>query len=83
MTRTTSVNLRIQPATKERLERLAHAMRRPKSYLVEAAIEQYLELNEWQLKEIEQGLKEIEAGQITPHAEVLAQWEAKGGDPVD
>lgn len=83
MTRTTSVNLRIQPATKERLERLAHAMRRPKSYLVEAAIEQYLELNEWQLKEIEQGLKEIEAGQVTPHTEVLAQWEAKGGDPVD
>lgn len=83
MTRTTSVNLRIQPATKERLERLAHAMRRPKSYLVEAAIEQYLELNEWQLKEIEQGLKEIKAGQVTPHTEVLAQWEAKGGDPVD
>lgn len=83
MTRTSSVSLRIQPATKERLDRLARAMRRPKSDLVEAAIEQYLDLNEWQLKEIEQGLQEIKEGRVTPHAEVLAHWEAKSGDPVD
>jgi RHH-type transcriptional regulator, rel operon repressor / antitoxin RelB len=74
MQRGTSVNLRIQPATKERLERLARATKRSKSYLVEAAIENYLDLNEWQMKEIEKGLKEVEEGQLTPHDEVLAHW---------
>jgi RHH-type rel operon transcriptional repressor/antitoxin RelB len=83
MIRTTSVNLRIQPTTKERLEHLARATKRSKSYLVEAAIENYLDLNEWQMKEIEQGLKEAEEGRLTPHADVLAHWEAKVANSVD
>jgi predicted transcriptional regulator len=83
MLRETSVNLRIQPATKERLERLARATKRSKSYLVETAIENYLDLNEWQMKEIEKGLKEVEEDKLTPHDDVLAHWEAKVADPVD
>ena len=83
MIRTTSVNLRILPTTKERLERLARATKRSKSYLVEAAIENYLDLNEWQMKEIENGVKEIDENRLTPHGDVLAYWEAKIADSVD
>lgn len=79
----TSVNLRIQPATKDRLERLARVTRRSKSYLVEAAIEQYLDQNEWQLREIEEGLKEIEEGRVVSHEELLKRWEAKSADQLD
>jgi RHH-type transcriptional regulator, rel operon repressor / antitoxin RelB len=83
MLRGTSVSLRIQPATKERLERLARATNRSKAYLVEVAIENYLDLNEWQMKEIEKGLKEAGEGQLTPHEDILAHWEAKVADSLD
>jgi len=83
MTKATSVNLRIQPTTEERLERLARATNRSKSYLVEAAIENYLALNEWQMKEIEQGFKEVEESRLTPHEDVLAHWEARVANTLD
>lgn len=37
----------------------------------------YLDANEWQIAEINRGLTEIRDGQVTPHAEVRARWEAK------
>jgi predicted transcriptional regulator len=83
MIRTTSVNLRIQPTTKERLEKLARTTKRSKSFLVETAIENYLDLNEWQMKEIEKGLEEIEEGRLTSHEDVLAHWETKVANSVD
>jgi predicted transcriptional regulator len=50
---------------------------------VEAAIENYLDLNEWQMKEIGKGFKEIEDGNLTPHEDILAYWEAKVADSLD
>jgi predicted transcriptional regulator len=44
---------------------------------MEEAINHYLNLNEWQVESILEGLKEIEAGHTTPHETVLAKWEAK------
>ncbi len=79
MIRTTSVNLRIQPTTKERLERLALVTKRSKSFIVEAAIENYLDLNEWQIKGIIEAVKEADSpnAEWTNHADVKAKWEAK------
>ena len=77
--RTTSVNLRIQPTTKERLERLALATKRSKSFIVETAIENYLDLNEWQIKGIIEAVKEADSpgAEWTNHEDVKAKWEAK------
>jgi len=77
--RTTSVNLRIQPTTKERLERLALATKRSKSFIVETAIENYLDLNEWQIKGIIEAVKEADSpdAEWTDHEDVKAKWEAK------
>lgn len=36
--------------------------------------------DELQKKSILEGLKEIKAGQTTPHETVLAKWEAKAGE---
>ena len=79
MMRTTSVNLRIQPTTKERLERLALATKRSKSFIVETAIENYLDLNEWQIKGIIEAVKEADSpnAEWTNHEDVKAKWEAK------
>jgi RHH-type transcriptional regulator, rel operon repressor / antitoxin RelB len=56
--------------TKTRLEKLAKAMERTKSYLAAEAIRTYVELNEWQIAEIKTALKEANAGDFATAEEV-------------
>ena len=79
MLKAASVTVRVKPTTKTRLEALAHATRRSKSYVIEEALEQYLDLNEWQIDGIAQALNEADRPDavFVDHDEVLAKWEAK------
>lgn len=72
-----TISFRLPAGTKQRIEHLAQATRRSKTFVIEEAITNYLNLNEWQVESILEGMKEIRAGQTTPHATVLAKWEAK------
>ena len=79
MIKTASVNLRVKPATKKRLEALAHATRRTKSFIAEEALEAYHSVNEWQLKGILDAVNEADSSdaEFADHADVKAKWEAK------
>ena len=81
MEKTASVNLRVKPATKKRLEALAHATRRTKSFIAEEALDAYLSVHEWQLKGILDAVSEADSpnAEFTDHDEVKARWEAKRG----
>lgn len=79
----TTITVRLDPEVQRRLERLARATARTKSYLVSDAIEEYLSLNEWQVAAIQKGIEQADAGRLTPHEEVRKRWEARLGDPVD
>jgi predicted transcriptional regulator len=72
-----TVSLRLPEGTKKRIELLAKATRRTKTFVMEEAINTYLSLNEWQIKGILEGLEEVKAGETTPHESVLAKWEAR------
>ena len=47
----TTMTLRLEDDIKKRLETLASATRRSKSYLAAEAVRDYVELNEWQIQE--------------------------------
>jgi predicted transcriptional regulator len=72
-----TISFRLPAGMKQRIELLAAATRRSKTFVIEEAITHYLELNEWQIKSILEGLNEVERGQTTSHETVLAKWEAK------
>jgi predicted transcriptional regulator len=76
------LNLRIEPATRERLDRLAHAMHRPRSHFVEEALTAYLDVNEWQVGETREALVEADTPEAEwiEHEDVKARWLAKLGD---
>jgi predicted transcriptional regulator len=82
MPRTASLNVRIEPHVKERLERLADSLDRTKSYLAERAIEAYLEANEWQIQAIREALKEADSDQAewVDHDDLKTKWAAKRAD---
>ena len=79
MLKVASVTVRVKPATKKRLDLLAQATRRSKSYVIEEALEQYLDINEWQIDGITKALAEADRPDavLVDHDEVLANWEAK------
>ncbi|MDQ7827231.1 MAG: ribbon-helix-helix protein, CopG family [Candidatus Eremiobacteraeota bacterium] len=77
------MTVRVDPKVKKRLEKLARATARTKSFLVADAIEEYLRINEWHIEAIEKGILQAENGSLTPHEEVRKKWEAKLADPMD
>ena len=86
MTMTTKreqVSFKLETNTKRRLEALAAATRRTKTFVLEEAINHYLDLNEWQIKSIEEGLEDARAGRIITHETLLAKWERRVEDSLD
>jgi predicted transcriptional regulator len=49
---------------------VAEAMDRPKSWVLERAIEDYVALQEWQVADIKQALKEADAGDFASDRDV-------------
>lgn len=69
---TTTLTLRVPSEIKEQLDKLANATHRSKSYLAGEAIRQYLDLESWQIGEIQQALKEADANDFASNDEVDA-----------
>ena len=68
-TDTTIVTARIDAALKAKLEALARSTRRSKSFLAAEAIAAYVELNEWQIAEIQAGIDELDRGEVLSEKE--------------
>jgi predicted transcriptional regulator len=79
MLKTASLTVRVKPDTRTRLDNLARITRRSKAFVIEDALEQYLDVNEWQIKGIQEALHEADsAGAVfVDHDDVMATWEAK------
>jgi RHH-type transcriptional regulator, rel operon repressor / antitoxin RelB len=78
----TTMTLRIEDDVKERLDKLADATQRSKSFLAAEAIREYVENNEWQIREIKTAIKEANAGDFASDADVAAlakKWKINAG----
>ena len=75
----TTMTVRLEDDIKERLERLAESTKRSKSFLAAEAIREFVEINEWQIREIRAALKEADSGDFASDREVdaiAAKWKA-------
>ena len=77
---TTTVSVRLDVDTKQRLEALAKSMKRSKSFLAAEAIAAYVETEAWQLGEIREGIKDLDEGRVEDHAKV-SRWLSSWGKP--
>ncbi len=64
------LTLRINTDIKDKLDKLALATHRSKSFLAAEAINRYLEIEAWQISEIELALVEADAGDFASDAQV-------------
>jgi predicted transcriptional regulator len=69
---TTTLTLRVSAEMKERLDKLAEATHRSRSWLAGEALRQYIDLESWQVGEIRQALEEADANDFASDAELDA-----------
>ena len=71
------VSFRFHKNLKRKLARLSKATGRSQTFLAEEAIEQYCDLQSWQVKAINKGLKAADDGRFVPHEKIKKKWEQK------
>lgn len=74
----TTMTIRLEPELKERLDQLANATQRSKSYLAVEALRDFIELNEWQVREIKEAIKEADGGDFATEkalAKTRKRWD--------
>lgn len=64
------MTLRLEPELRKRLDGLAKAQRRSRSFIAAEAIRQYITVNEWQIEEIRKGMAEADRGEFASGEQV-------------
>jgi RHH-type transcriptional regulator, rel operon repressor / antitoxin RelB len=64
------MTLRLEPELRKRLDGLAEAQRRSRSFIAAEAIRQYVAVNEWQIEEIRKGMAEADRGEFASDEQV-------------
>ena len=77
------VTLRLDAAIRKRLDRLSKVTERSRAALAAEAVRQFVELNEWQIAAIEEGVREADRGRFIDHARLKAKWEKKLAAAMD
>ena len=77
--KSSTMTIRMASETRERLSRLADAVNRSKSFILNQAIREYLDSHEWQVLEIEKAVKHADTtkAEWTDHDTVKTKWEKK------
>ena len=76
------MTIRLEPDLKQRLDHLAEATQRSKSFLAAQAIRDFVDLNEWQIQEIRSALAEADSDDFASDdlvRDVLGKWGVDAG----
>jgi predicted transcriptional regulator len=80
MRKTLPVSVRLPVELNQQVADIAQALDRPKSWVIEQAIKDFVALQAWHLAAIDEGIRAADAGQVVPHDEVAA-WVRSWGNP--
>jgi RHH-type transcriptional regulator, rel operon repressor / antitoxin RelB len=77
--------IQLDDETNERLRIVAEQSNRSASTLAAEAISAYIEAEEWQIREIQGGLQDVDEGRVVTHGRVeqwLRSWGKKTEEPA-
>jgi len=81
----TTFTVRVEPEVKKRLEKLAKSTGRTRSFLAAEALNEYLDVNEWQVAGVKRAIASLDRGEGVPHQEVkkwVNSWGRKRERPA-
>jgi predicted transcriptional regulator len=73
----TTITFRLDADKREALDAIAEVADRDRSYVLNEAIDAYLDAHQWQIEHIKKGLRQAEIGQFASAKEVaraFARW---------
>ncbi|HXL82878.1 MAG TPA: CopG family ribbon-helix-helix protein [Casimicrobiaceae bacterium] len=83
--RSSTFTVRVDADAKKRLERLAKNTGRSRSFLAAEAINEYLDVNEWQVDGIKRAIGSLDRGKGVPHDRVkdwVTSWGSSRERPI-
>ncbi len=69
-----TVSFRLDAEKVAGLDELGKAQARDRTFLLNEAVDAYLEVQRWQLAHIEESIRQANSGMGKPHDEVVAKW---------
>ena len=75
-----TVSAKLEPSVAKKLDLLAKATARSRSFLVAEAIEAYVKDQAWQIQAIQEGIKEADKGNFAKDKEVKKAFKKWGVD---
>ena len=72
--------VRLEDDVLKRLDGLAAAMNRPRNWVIQQAVDQYLDYEAWFVEQVKAGLREGEEGKVASHGKVVARIKRWGVD---
>lgn len=59
----TTLSFRTEEETRQQIDKVAESLERDRSWVINEAVANYLQLYNWQLQQIDEGIRELDAGQ--------------------
>jgi predicted transcriptional regulator len=78
--KTLPVSVRLQPELNEQVSAIAQALHRPKSWVIEQALKDFVAVQTWQMSAIDEGIRAADKGHVVAHDEV-AKWVSSWDNP--
>jgi RHH-type rel operon transcriptional repressor/antitoxin RelB len=81
----TTFTVRVEPLVKKRLEKLAKSTGRSRSFLAAEALNEYLDVNEWQVAGVKRAIASLDRGEGVSHEDVrdwVGSWGRKRQRPA-
>jgi predicted transcriptional regulator len=75
-----TTTVRLDDKMLDRVDGLAKVLSRSRSWVINSAIDRFLEYEEWFVLEVKDGLAEVEKGEVANHEEVIARFRKWGAD---
>lgn len=77
MPKTVAIGARINADLEADIVKLAELLNRPKSWIIERALEAYVAAEKQFLQAVQEGIEAAERGQVKPHEDVMERMGAK------
>jgi RHH-type rel operon transcriptional repressor/antitoxin RelB len=69
-----TISFRLESEKKEALDGIATALDRDRTYVLNQAIDAYLDVHQWQIEHIKEGIRQADDGEFAGEAEVAAAF---------
>jgi predicted transcriptional regulator len=71
MAKTAPLSVRLPETLNEQVVEIAEALDRPKSWVIEQAVRDYIAMQQWQLAAVDEGIRAADAGDLAAHEDVV------------